>query len=120
MQKSRTVETGGVKKLHRAGEFVSKRTEVDEAVDITSVLGVDVTLVSVDFLKGNKGTEGKANEYCFIAFRKDGVDTLFGFSCGGMVVVRKMHEIVAANALPCLAKFSLVKGNNGRDYYDVE
>jgi len=104
------------RKNKRVSDFVSKRTEVDELVDIASVFNTDITLYSVDFLKGSKGQNGQANEYCFIAFRKENEETLYGFSCGGMVVVRKMHEVVAANALPCVAKF--IKVND--KYYDVE
>jgi len=100
-------------KARRVGDVVTKRSEVDKQVLITDILGQDVTIVAVDVLKGDK------NDYVFISFNKPNDKVLYGFSCGGMVVVRKLKEVVDKRSLPIIAKFTEVQGNT-HSYYDVE
>lgn len=100
-------------KGRRVGDVVTKRSEVDKQVLITEILGQDVLVTTVDVLKGDK------NDYVFISFNKPNDKTLYGFSCGGMVVVRKLKEVVDKSALPITAKFVEVQGNT-HNYYDVE
>jgi len=105
-----------VKKMRHVDQYVTKRREVDEQINIEDIFGIEITVTSCDFLTGNKGVGGAHNEYCFIALLKDGDTTTYGFSCGGMVIVRKMREVSAANAFPVRAKFSKVN----EKYFDVE
>jgi len=108
VKKSTSAKATTVKATSRVSDHVTKRSEVDKVVKMVDFFDQELTISKVDFLKGQKG------DYCFITFNVDGDDTLFGVSCGGAVVVRKLREVCEKGKLPVLAKITMVK-----NYYDI-
>jgi len=105
MSKDKTVS----KPSGRVSDYVTKRQEVDKQIKIDDIIDQEVSIKSIDVLNGQTG------EYLFISLYQEGEKDLFGFSCGGKVVVRKLKEVKDKNGFPCLATFRKVK-----NYFDVE
>lgn len=92
------------------GDLKTPQFDVDEYVKTVELLDQPIVVDDFMMLEGNKGPYATVKAH----FPK-GKATI-GFSCGGVVVMKKLQQAKEADALPLPGKIVKVPG---KDYYDI-
>lgn len=89
-------------------------------VDLKEILGKDIVLVDARIMKDWESEYGKSDWVLMYGLNNDieGLPSDFTTKCGGKVLVRRVGELIARKALPCIVSV-VTQGSEDRTYYNI-
>jgi hypothetical protein len=85
--------------------------------EIRNLAGKEITLLDARIMRGWHSQFGDSNrDWCLLQVDVKGVE--FTTKCGGVVLVKRVDELIRRKALPILATITL-EGDSERPYFNI-